>query len=157
MLWKCTCFSFNRFGWHCRRLFYLFIFFFNIHARWKTYTNIWKSILNKHNLYGVWLWLCLLAPFSTIFKLYRAKKNLYDKHLLLIKDKSSIRLDRISASNYPRDNLSGFEIVLNMTEMVITGHQSINQSWYWCGILQFCNLKMFNYEIPNFNFLITKL
>ena len=70
---------------------------------------------------------------SSIFnniQVISCKKNLYDKHLLLIKDKSSIRLDRISASNYPRDNLSGFEIVLNMTEMVITGHQSINQSWY---------------------------
>ena len=75
------------------------------------------------------------------------QQNLYDKHLLLIKDKSYLRLDRISASNYPRDNFIRIEIVLNMAEMVITGHRSMIQSlnhylilliWYmYITILQF--------------------
>ena len=83
------------------------------------------------------------------------QQNLYDKHLLLIKDKSYLRLDRISASNYPRDNFIRIEIVLNMAEMVITGHRSMIQSlnhylilliWYmYITILQFQKKKIKNF------------
>jgi hypothetical protein len=91
----------------------------------KKYTNVWKSILNKIYMgygydYGVWL---QFQKYSS----YIVQQNLYDKHLLLIKDKSYLRLDRISASNYPRDNFIRYR---DRPEYGWNGHHwtSINDS-----------------------------
>ena len=62
----------------------------------------------------------------------------------LIKDKGSIRWIEFLLRIIQGTTLSGIEIVLNMAEMVITGHQSITQSLinstdvvYVYSILQF--------------------
>jgi hypothetical protein len=73
----------------------------------------------------------------------------------LIKDKGSIRWIEFLLRIIQGTTLSGIEIVLNMAEMVITGHRSMIQSlnhylilliWYmYITILQFQKKKIKNF------------